>query len=495
MNCAVSILLVEDNPGDCQLIGDILAADGIDASIKCVDNRPAFEAALAEGGFQIILSDYTLPSFDGLAALGLARERCPDVPFILVSGVLGEETAVESLRAGASNYVLKQRLTRLAPVVRRALEEAGEHRKRRQAEEALRYSQQRFQNLVETASEWVWEVDPQIRFTYSSPRVFDLLGYRPEEVIGHSPLEFMPEAEARRIETLTNQLIAKPRQLGLLEITHLHRDGRTVILEASGIPILSPEGRLLGFRGIDRDITIQKQAQQALFRSESQLRALSARLENLREEERTRISREIHDELGQMLTGVKMDLRWIEHRLDDFGEDCRVNPILDKVVSAAGLIDATAKTVQRIAAELRPGILDNLGLPTALQYEASQFENRTGIPCKLVLPPLDPTLRPEAVTAFFRIFQEALTNVARHAMATQVETEFHAEGGTCRLEIRDNGKGLEGADLADPKSLGLLGMRERARMLGGSVFFTPRPGGGTVVTVHIPNITPQRQIV
>ena len=192
-------------------------------------------------------------------------------------------------------------------------------------------------------------------------------------------------------------------------------------------------------------------------------------MERLREEERTRISREIHDELGQMLTGIKMDLRWMEHRLDEFGEDRRVNPILDKLVATAELTDATVKAVQRIAAELRPGILDKLGLPMALQYEAARFEERTGIACRLVVPGEELPMRLEAATAFFRIFQEALTNVTRHAKATAVEVELQPEADGCRLEIRDNGQGMAGVDLTNLKSLGLLGMQERASLLGGGV--------------------------
>jgi PAS domain S-box-containing protein len=236
-----------------------------------------------------------------------------------------------------------------------------------------------------------------------------------------------------------------------------------------------------------RDISERKRTEWMGQIYRDQLRALSARIETMREEERTRLSREIHDELGSMLTGIKMDLRWMEHRLDEFGEDRRVNPILDKLVATTELVDATVKNVQRMAAELRPGMLDKLGLPITLQYEATRFKERAGIACRLVVPGEELPLRPEAATAFFRIFQEALTNVARHAKATAVEAELQPEADGCRLEIRDNGQGMAGVDLRNPKSLGLLGMQERASLLGGGVSFTPRPGGGTVVTVRIPN--------
>ena len=241
-----------------------------------------------------------------------------------------------------------------------------------------------------------------------------------------------------------------------------------------------------------RDITERKRTERQAWVYREQLRSLSARIETLREEERTRIAREIHDDLGQMLTGIKMDLRWMEHRLDKFGDDQRVNPILDKLVVTSELADATIKTVQRISADLRPGILDKLGLPVALEYEAARFEARTGIACRLVLPADTLALQSETATAFFRIFQEALTNVTRHARARFVEVELRAQAGGCRLEIRDDGQGMAGVDLTNPKALGLLGMQESADLLGGRVSFTPRPGGGTVVTVQIPN-TPTKE--
>lgn len=236
-----------------------------------------------------------------------------------------------------------------------------------------------------------------------------------------------------------------------------------------------------------RDQNALRDSETKLRLSQQQLRALSARVEALREEERTRISREIHDELGQKLTAIKMDLRWIEHRLDAFDSDLRVNPILDKLIATVELTEDTVRSVQRIAAELRPGILDKLGLGMALQFEASQFQKRTGIACHLQIPEEDPPLPAPMATAFFRIFQEALTNVARHAHASLVEVSFQLTPPHGHLIIRDNGRGLSNADLAAvPSSLGLLGMQERARLLNGHVTFQSLPSGGTQVHVCIP---------
>jgi two-component system sensor histidine kinase UhpB len=234
-----------------------------------------------------------------------------------------------------------------------------------------------------------------------------------------------------------------------------------------------------------RDITRRRQTETELLRSREQLRALAARLQAVREEERTHVAREIHDELGQMLTGLKMDLRGIESHLEEIN-DTRLNPVLDKAVAATELTDALVKSVQRIAAELRPGILDRLGMVSAIAHEADQFQQRTKIVCHLQLPPDEPELPFEASTAMFRIFQEAMTNVARHAHASEVSIALQFRRGFLTLEIRDNGRGIQAGDLLGPHSLGILGMKERARQLGGDVTFESLSGGGTAVKVEIP---------
>jgi signal transduction histidine kinase len=242
------------------------------------------------------------------------------------------------------------------------------------------------------------------------------------------------------------------------------------------------------------DVTARRQAEQKLAQSHRQLRALSARLECMREEERTRIAREIHDELGQLLTGLKMDLRWIENRLSGQDAPASLNRVLDKVVEATELVDATISSVQKIAADLRPGALDTLGLAAAIQHEATRFQGRTGIAARVHVPEPPPLVPGPAATAVFRILQEALTNVARHAGGTEVTIDLREEGERVVLQVRDNGRGLRPVELEHPKSLGLLGMRERAMLLGGEMDFASGPGGGTVVTLRLPRAAPEHSL-
>lgn len=355
MSREVHILLVEDDIADAELVKYALGQSGLAYTLERVESQEEFLQRIKERAPDLILSDYHLPGFDGLVALQLAHEHRPDVPFIFVTGTLGEERAIDTLKRGATDYVLKTRLSRLVPAAHRALREAGERAERKHAEERLRESHE-------------------------------------------------------------------------------------------------------------------------------QLRALSVYLQYVREEERTRIAREVHDELGQSLSALKLDLAWLPPRLPK-GQ----RPLVDKIKSMSAHIDTTIQAVRRIATELRPGILDDLGLLAALEWQANEFQGRTGIQCEVTTTLQDTLLDADLNTAFFRIFQETLTNIMRHAQATRVTVHSTAENGCLVLTVRDNGRGITPAEIRDTKSIGLLGMGERAALLGGEVEFSGVPGAGTTVTVKIPH--------
>jgi signal transduction histidine kinase len=223
-----------------------------------------------------------------------------------------------------------------------------------------------------------------------------------------------------------------------------------------------------------------------LRQANTKLRALSARIQSVREEEAIRIAREIHDELGQRLTGLKMDLLWAERQLGQPVNPVARNAILDRIVEATELVDGITTTVQEIATALRPVVLDKLGLGSALQHEARRFQERTGLVCKAHLPETEATLAPEIATTLFRIFQECLTNVLRHAHAAKVEVELQVENANVTMRVEDDGCGIPDAELANSESLGLLGMKERVALLGGEIALQRRGQTGTIVTVRIP---------
>lgn len=361
MNQPVRILLIEDDIADAELVKYALNQSGLTYVLERIESREELTRVLQESTPDLILSDYHLPAYDGLAALEHAQQVLPDVPFIFVTGTLGEERAIETLKRGASDYVLKTRLSQLVPAVHRALREAGERADRKRAEDRLRESHE-------------------------------------------------------------------------------------------------------------------------------QLRALSVYLQYVREEERTRIAREVHDELGQALSGLKMDLAWVGSRLPR-----NLRLLRDRIKSMSSHIDTTIQSVRRIATELRPGILDDLGLVAAIEWQANEFQNRTGIKCTVTTTLNESMYDADLNTAFFRIFQETLTNVMRHANATRVEVHSTEQDGNLILTIRDNGRGITQAEMNDTRSIGILGMGERAALLGGEVELRGEPGKGTIVTVKIPPAGPRRQ--
>jgi PAS domain S-box-containing protein len=253
-----------------------------------------------------------------------------------------------------------------------------------------------------------------------------------------------------------------------------------------------------------RDVTERKRAEQELRRHEQhleelvkertaelershqELRELAAHVQTAREEERTSVAREIHDELGQVLTGLHMGLSWLDTKLAELENAQSRGPLLGKIDSMSSLVDRTIESVQRIAAELRPGVLDDFGLIAAIESHARKFQEQTGIRCNVVLVPGSAAFDDATSTALFRIVQETLTNVARHANATNVAITFKHDGNELALVVKDNGRGIQGSAISRSASLGLLGMRERAAALGGQFQVTSVTGKGTTVKVVVP---------
>jgi signal transduction histidine kinase len=244
-------------------------------------------------------------------------------------------------------------------------------------------------------------------------------------------------------------------------------------------PVANEVGQIVERYGVVMDVTERTLAELERQRSFDQLRALTARVQNAREEERKRVAREIHDELGQALTAIKIDLSSLVH---DFPPEAQETK---RIESISKVVDQTIKSVRRISTELRPGILDDMGLIAAVEWAAEEFEARTGTKCRLELQN-DNAIDPDRATAIFRILQETLTNVARHANAASVYVRLFKEGGNVVLEVHDDGRGATEEQLSASGSLGIRGMRERALLLGGELAIRGISSQGTTVLVRIP---------
>lgn len=355
MKSPLQILHLEDDPHDAALIQSLLEAEGFACAITRVQNRVEFVAALEGGGLDLILSDFSMPAFDGLSALEIARTRCPDIPFILVSGTLGEERAIDALKCGATDYVLKQRLSRLVPAVQRALAEVQERVERKRAE-------------------------------------------------------------------------SKRSEYG------------------------------------------------------SRLQILSRRLVAAQETERRSIARELHDEIGQALTVMQLNLQAL--LLSAAAGD---RPRLQETLEA---VDRLLEQVHDLALNLRPSMLDDLGLEPALVWLTHRQAARAGIKGAVHAETFARRLDTVIETECFRIAQEALTNVTRHAQARAVTVGLRQEAGQIHLRVQDDGVGFDVAAMSEKAvrgaSLGLLSMEERAVLAGGKLEFNSAPGQGTEVHAWFP---------
>jgi signal transduction histidine kinase len=303
----------------------------------------------------------------------------------------------------------------------------------------------------------------------------------------------------------TSAFLRQPVLVSDIEESPLWDDYRDLARECGlracwSMPIFASDGRVLGTfalyyrepRSPGRDeleliarathvagIAIQRR------QLDDQLRDLWAHIEAVREEERTGMAREIHDELGQALTALKMDIAWIVRRANAEGSLGR-DLLADKLGAVSKMTDGIIDTVRRISADLRPGVLDDLGLLAAIEWQAQEFERRSGVTCVVRTNAGDAKFDRALSTAIFRIFQEALTNVVRHAEAKHVDVSFDCSEGRVRLAVHDNGKGIDEEAVKSPSSLGLLGIRERVRRLNGTMTVGGEPGKGTLLAVEVP---------
>jgi PAS domain S-box-containing protein len=350
----------------------------------------------------------------------------------------------------------------------------------KQAKDALHCREMEFRSLAENSPDVIMRFDRNFRYLYANPAIERETGMAVETFLGRSDREVgMPLDLVEFWEAGLREVFATGRVTNQ-EFSYPAPSGR-IFIEARLVPEKGESGVIESVLVLSRNITERKLAEQELQQSREELRNLSAYLEAAREEERANIAREIHDELGQELTALKMDVVWLGGKLTD-----RDGSLLDKTRAMARQIDETIRKVQRISTDLRPRILDDLGLAAAIEWQVREFQKRTGICCDLrcapeVAPP-DPCLS----TAVFRIVQEALTNVFRHAQASRVKVNLKQEAGRIILAASDNGRGITSQELADPQSLGLVGMRERVRLLGGKISVRGIRNRGTAIRVRIP---------
>lgn len=345
---------------------------------------------------------------------------------------------------------------------------------REKAQKTILESEEKFRTIVEQASDGIFIADKDTRFTEVNTSGCQITGYTLEELKKMKIVDLIP---AEDLEHMPMQITNLKAGESITNERRLKRKDGVVINVEISAKILH-DGR---YQSIARDISERYEAKELLQKSYEDIRQLASNLQSIREDERTSIAREIHDELGQQLTGLKMDLHWLTRKINSADTE-----ITSKMNESIGLINETIASVRKISTDLRPSILDDLGLIPALEWQGEEFENRSGTKVEFKTNAGDKSVPPKVATAIFRIFQELLTNIARHASASHVKAELIMDEKQIYFTLSDNGVGFDPEMIKNKKTLGLLGIKERSLLLGGTYEFKSALGKGSVTSITIP---------
>lgn len=477
MKKELDILIIEDVIQDAEFIEAELREAGLRFRTRRISTREAFLAELQGPSPDIILSDFSLPSFDALAALQLLRKHHLDIPFILVTGTRSEEVAVECIHEGADDYILKASLKRLPTSIKNALQKKAMERASVEAEAALRRSEEQYRLIAENTRDLISLVDVDGCFLYASPSHHTSLGYQPEELPGTQFIELVhPEDRAALAQAWEQSL--QHRESRHAEIRIQHEDGTYRSFESIGNWIFDEHGLPQRAVIISRDITRRKE-------SEETLRRLPTLIREAQEAERRRVARELHDSVIQILSSVKFRLQAIEEKLATSDE-----AIWRDTLKAKAHLEKAIGEVRRISRNLRPSELDDLGLAPALRSLCSEFGERTGMIVNLTINRLPQAIPDDIELNLYRIIQEALGNIEKHSRATKVSLRLTRQATKLCAAIADNGCGFDPlaprTRRSKPGGMGLVDMRERAALLGGHWQLRSTPGSGTEITVEMP---------
>ncbi|MPS29835.1 response regulator [Pigmentiphaga sp.] len=479
----LAILFIEDSLADFTLMRAVLVDAGLNVAAQCVDTETTMRQALAERAWDAIISDHSLPTFSGLRALKVAKEAGFRGPFLIVSGAIGEETAVEAMRAGADDYVMKNNLRRLPPALERGLREVQTRDQRQRAETALASAHDQLNAVFSATPVALFAISRECTVTMWSPACEDLTGLGAADTLSR-PFALPSQPDTWKLLALVAPALDGTAVRGLPFSMDSQGEKRELLVSASPLSGSPPSGCVVALS----DVTHLAHAQAELSRSESQLRELSRHTERVRENERAELAREIHDDLGALVTRIRADLALARRR----SREKETAQLLDE---AEQMVASLGEAISRIARAMRPPVLD-FGIVAAIEWQARDFAQHTGITVNVHTNQDDLALELEQSIAIFRIFQEALTNVFKHAHATRVDVDLFADDSTLSLEVRDNGIGLSSDSLRKRTSFGLRGMMERVHGLGGwmDIGGSPQTGTppfrGTTLMISIP-LNPQ----
>jgi len=487
------VLFVEASQDDLQQTLAKLADSGYLVEYQRVEDADAMKSALLEERWDIVLCSYNPPAFGGLEALSLMQSLNIDLPFLFLSHNLREENIISAIQAGAGDYIFRGSLNRLIPAVEHYLREANIRREHRQMLLDLKENQTRLQALISNLPGMAYQLlhtqSGEASFPYVSEGCYALLGIHPQDLERDPALFF----GMLHLQDLNSYQLAM--QTSAQNLTFMYWEGRIKSMPDGEIrwvnlrcsPRKMPQG--MQWEGMMFNITERKLAEIESVRSQQQLRELSDHIQDVREQERLSLAREVHDDMGSMLTAIKMDIAWLSSRLPN-----QEAALAAKIKDIENLVTRCASAASNISRNLRPSALDCFGIVAAIEVEASEFEQRTGITCLLDTVDEGVAVPPNIAITLFRIFQEALNNIMKHAQASKVRVLIHNRINSVELTVSDNGCGLTEPDRLKPRSFGLRGIQERVARFAGEVRITSKTGQGTTIAVSIPQAAIETEI-
>jgi len=460
-----NLLVVDDEIESLHPICDFLNKCGY-IVCGCSSAHEAIKA-MHKDHYDLLLTDLVMPETDGITLLKNAKEVDPSIMGIIITGRGTVQTAVNAMKSGAFDYILKPPdMKMLKQVISRAIEVRR-----------LREAEKKYRSIFENSIGGIYQSTVDGIFITANRALAYILGYNsPEELILLvQDVGRLYVQQNRREEFMAH--MRKQSLVACFESQVYKKDGSSIWISEDAIAVYSDYGKFLYYEGCVKDITDRKYAEEELRKSREQLRSLSAYLQSAREEERMHIAREIHDELGQMLTALRMELSWLSGRIPE---------LVTRTKSMSDMIDSGIKTVRKILTELRPNLLDDLGLIAALEWQVEEFQKRTGITCELLSNRQELDMSRDVAVTVYRILQEALTNITKHANATLVKIQLFCGPERLIMEVTDNGRGIPESQLSTLHSFGITGMRERTHILGGDFRIKGVKDKGTQLEIRIP---------
>lgn len=457
------------------------------AQLSWVETSSALRQALRRQPCDAALYIPELVSFPIHSVVHVIDDLGFDIPLIVVADPQDRCNTQRSMQAGARDVIDTDHIERLAPAIAREIGEARHRADHRAALEMLKESEARFRALASNLPGMLFQLrrDAQgdFRFLYVSEGCQKLLGFKQQELLASATRLFEAFDAPQRL-SLENALSESADKGSLLSWEGRLLDTQNAHwVNLRSTPLHFDSG-VVEWLGIATNISESKQNEFALRDSHRRLAELTAHLEVIKEEERERISRDIHDELSSILVCIKIEASQMISKLSDIDDK-----LCDKARIIENLLDRAMGTANRVVRELRPGILNEFGLSAAIESQAEDFSQRFGIPCRVLCDDDIGKLEPDTSLTLFRITQEALTNIAKHANAAHVMVRLRRENGNIALEIKDDGCGISEEDMRKPKSFGLRGIRERVLSLKGEFSIAQAENGGTLISLHVPERT------